>query len=94
MITYLPDVSELTAVAAERDTAILDETGGCETLEVLGAVVGPSLSHLRPAGLVRELNGENELTFRVADHVDDGHVDGNLLLEGDEKDGKTILAKS
>lgn len=94
MITYLLNVAELTTVAAERNTTILNEAGGCKTLEVLVLVLRPTLSHLRTAGLVGELSGKNKLTFWIADHVDNGHIDGNVLLEGDKKDGKTILAKS
>lgn len=93
MITNLLDVTELTAVAAERDSTILNESGGCKTLEVLLPVLGPTYSHLRPARLLGELDSENKLTFWVADHVDNGHIDSDILLEGDEKDGKLILAK-
>lgn len=92
--TYLLDVTKLTAVAAERDTTILNEPGGCKTLEVLILVLRPAHSHLRTARLLGKLDGENELTFRVADHVHNSHVDGDVLLEGDEKDGKLIFAKS
>lgn len=56
MGTDLLDVTQLATVAAKRHTAILDETGGSETLEVLGAVLGPVQSHLRTARLLGELD--------------------------------------
>jgi hypothetical protein len=87
-------VSELTAVATERDTAVLDVAAGSQTLNVLSWVLGPTLRHLRAARLGRELDGQDVLAVRVADEVNDSHVGGDLLLLGDEKDAEAVLTES
>jgi hypothetical protein len=87
-------VTELTAVAAERNTTILDVAGRSESLDVLGRALRPTLSHLDTTGLGRELDGQDVLAVRVANQVDDGHVGGDLLLLGNEEDTETILAES
>ena len=92
--TDLADVSELTTVAAERNTAVLDVAARSKALDVLGWVLGPTLSHLRTTRLGGELDGEDVFAVRVADEVNDGHVGGDLLLLGDEKDAETVLTES
>lgn len=94
MMTCLLDVPKLTTVTAERDSTIHNESGGCKTQEVLVLVLGPAYSHSCPARLLRELDSENELTLWVTDHVDNGHVDGDVLLESDEIYGNAISTKS
>ena len=64
--SYLSDVAEFTTVAAQGNTAILDKTGGGETLEVLLLVLGPARSEPRAARLLRELDGEHKLALGIA----------------------------
>jgi hypothetical protein len=91
---YLADVSKLAAVAAQRQTTVLDEAGRSKTLEVLLWVLGPALRHLGTTRLRGKLDRENILALGVADEVDDGHVGFNILLLGDQIDTQSILAQS
>jgi hypothetical protein len=91
--TDLANVTELTAVAAERDTTVLNVSGRSKALDVLSRVLGPTLRHLDTARLRGDLDGENVLTIRIADEVNDCHVRGDLLLLGDKKNTEIVLAK-
>jgi hypothetical protein len=91
---YLAGVAELTAVVAERDTAVLHETSRRETLEVLFRALRPALSELGAARLRRQLNGQDKMALRVADQVDNGHVWRNVLLLGDQIHAEAIVSQS
>jgi hypothetical protein len=92
--THLADVTKLAAVAAQGNTTVLDEASGNKTLQVLLRRLGPAFSQLGTTGLCRVLEGENPLTFRVADRVDDGHVGSNGLLLRHQVDWGVVLTKS
>lgn len=87
-------MAKLSTVAAERDTAILNKAGRGKTLHVLLRILRPALSHLRTARLVRQLNSEHVIALWISNQVDNGHVHSNLLLLGNQEDGKSIGAQS
>jgi hypothetical protein len=91
---YLANVSEFTAVAAERYTTVFDKAGRSETPKVLLWALGPALGHLGATRLCRQLEGEDELALGVANEVNDGHVGSNLLLLGNQVNTKVVLAES
>lgn len=86
-------MTKFTAIATERNAAILNVAGGGKALEVLCFVLGPTLSKLGTTRLAGELNGENILAIGIANQVDDGHVLGHLLFLGDEEDTNVVLAQ-
>lgn len=91
--TYLANMTKFATVAAKGNTTILNKTSGGESLQVLSSVFRPSLGHLCATRLVRKLDGEHELALRVADHVNDRHVEGDLLLLGNQEYRKSIVTE-
>jgi hypothetical protein len=94
LLAVLANMTKLTAIAAQRYTAVLNVAAGGKALQVLSRVLGPALCHFGAARFGRELNGQNKLAVCVTDEVDDGHVGGDLLLLGDKEDCKIILTES
>jgi len=87
-------VTELTAVAAKRDAAVLDKPSRRKALQILRSILRPALSHLRTARLFGQLDGKDVLALWVANQVDNGHVDSHLLLLRDQIDRQLICAES
>lgn len=87
-------MAKFATVGAERDTAVLNEPGRGETLEVLLWRLWPALSKFGAARLSRQLNRQNEIPVGVTNQVDDRHVLSDLLLLGDEVDTKSVVAQS
>lgn len=88
------DVAKFSTVGANGDTTIMDKATGRQTLEVLLGRFGPAFGHLDTTRLGRGLDGQNELALGVSDKIDNGHVDSNLLLLGDEEDWEVVVAES
>ncbi|PSN71979.1 hypothetical protein BS50DRAFT_240589 [Corynespora cassiicola Philippines] len=92
LLAMLANMTKLVTVGAHGYTTVLHETSRGKTLGVLLRVLRPSGSLLSTARLLRILERENELAVGVTKQVDNRHVWGNLLLEGDQVDRQLVLA--
>ncbi|KAF2133678.1 hypothetical protein P153DRAFT_96785 [Dothidotthia symphoricarpi CBS 119687] len=93
VFAYLANVSELATVATQGNANVLNESSRGKTLKVLLRRFWPALSHLGATRLWRKLKGEDVLASRVADQVDNSHIDGNLLLLCNQVNRQTVVAK-
>lgn len=84
LVALGPDMADLSAVGADGDEAVHREAGLCETLQVLFRRRRPALCELGTPRLRGPLDGDGELLVRDALEVDEGPVDGDLLLLGDQ----------
>jgi hypothetical protein len=86
-------VADFVAVSADSDEAVHGESSLTKTVDVLLGTARPASGEGGTSRLGRPLEGDGVLLIRLALKIDEGPVDGNLLLLSDEVSVEFLTAE-
>lgn len=94
LLAVLANMAKFTAVAAKRNTTVLDETSGAKAYHILFRRGGPAFCHLYATRFGKFLKREDIVAIGIADEINNSQVRSQLLRLSDEINALVILPES